>query len=45
MKHHHNIIDLVINNTMDKIGMDNIIKIVTIISVVITKIINLDKEA
>jgi hypothetical protein len=45
MKHHHSRIDLVINNTIDKIGVDNMIKIVPIISVVITKIMDLDKEA
>jgi hypothetical protein len=44
MKHHHSIIDLVINNTMDKISVDNIIKTITIINMVITKIMDSDKE-
>jgi hypothetical protein len=44
MKHHHNRINLVINNTMDKIGMDNKIKTISIINMVITKIMDFDKE-
>jgi hypothetical protein len=44
MKHHHMNIDLVINNTMEKIGMDNKIQTIIVIIVVTTKIIDSDKK-